>query len=103
LRESHVGGLEPAAPFDPHGLGPAHHDLLDGWVLQERLERAEPKRPLGDAAGELGAGVGVEHRRLAIDERLDAAGQVLGLGVAGAGQEAVAEVGGELVEVLHRG
>jgi hypothetical protein len=100
LREPDRRTLEAAAPFDPHRPGATHHHLLDGGVPQQRLERAEAERALGDAARELGAGAGVEHRRLAVHERAD---RVLARrrGIAGARQEAVAQVGGELVEVVH--
>ncbi len=96
--EAHRRGLEPAAALDPHRRRPAHHDLVDGGVAQQRLERAEPERPLGDPAGELGPRARVEHRRLAIHERADAVGQ---LALAGIEQQALAQVGGELVEVVR--
>ena len=57
-----------------------------------------PNDALGDPAGELGARGRVEHRRLAVDERADAVGQ---LAVAGLAQQALAQLGGELVEVVR--
>ena len=65
---------------------------------KQRLERPEPERPLGDPADELGPRARVEHRRLAIHERADAVGQ---LTLAGIEQQALAQVGGELVEVVR--
>ena len=79
--EAHAGALEPPAALDPHRRRAADHDLVDRGVAQQRLERPEPERALGDPSGELGARVGVEHRRLAIHERADALAQV-GLGAA---------------------
>jgi hypothetical protein len=101
VREVHRRTLEPAAALHPHRSGAAHHHLLDGGVAEQRLQRAEAERALRDPAGQLVARARVEHRRLAVDELADAAGQVLRRGVVGAGEQPVAQVGGELVEVVH--
>ena len=38
--------LEPSGPLDPHAPRPVDHHLVDGRVLQQRLERTEAERPL---------------------------------------------------------
>ena len=47
-REAGRGRLEPAAALDPRRRGPADEDLVDLGVGEQRLERPEPERPLGD-------------------------------------------------------
>jgi hypothetical protein len=89
--------LQPATALDPHRHGAADHDLVDGLVAQQRLERPETERPLGDPLGELGTSAGVEHRRLAVDERSDAVGKIV---LARLGQQPLTQVGGELVEIV---
>ena len=97
--EADVGGLEPSAPLDPGGRRPAHQHLVDLGVRQQRLERAEPERALGDAGDERGARTLVEHRRLAVDERADPLLRVLGrAGVDGPREHPLAEGAGEPVE-----
>ena len=100
-REPHRRALDAAGALDPHRRRAAHHHLLDGGVGEQRLERAEAERALGDPPGELGAGVLVEDGRLAIHELPDPPAEILA-GLAGARQQAVAEVGGEGVEVGHQ-
>ncbi len=95
-----AGALEPAAALDPDRRGAAHHHLLDRRVAQQRLQRPEAERPLGDPARELGPRAGVERGRLAVDERPDALRRVLA-GLGGRGEQAVAQVGGERVEIVH--
>ena len=97
-----VRSSRPAA-LDPDRRRPADHDLVDRGVAQQRLQRAEAERALGDPLGELGARVGVEHRRLAVHERADPLGRGRPPAPAGVGEQAVAQVGGELVEIVHRG
>ena len=62
-REPHVGLREPAAALDPHRRGPADEDLVDAGVAQQRLERPEADRALGDPRRERRAGARVEHAR----------------------------------------
>ena len=70
--EAHAGRLDPAAPLDPDRPGSVDHDLVDSGIGEQRLERAEARRALGDAGDEPRAGVLVEQPGLAIDERADA-------------------------------
>ena len=92
-----VGSSRP--PRSTHtGAVPHDHHLVDRRVAQERLQRTEPERPLGDPARQLGPRARVEHRRLAIHQRADPVAQ---LAFAGIEQQALAQVGGELVEVVH--
>ena len=98
--EPHRRALEAAAALDPDRRGPAHHHLLDRGIAEQRLERAEAERALGDPARELGARRFVEHRGLAVDERADPPRQVLA--AVGVRQQAVAQLGGQLVEFVHR-
>ena len=78
------------------------HHLLDRRVGQQRLERPETEGPLRDPIRELGAGRPVEHSRLALDQLADAAGQVVAR-ISRTREQAIAQVGGELVEVGHTG
>ena len=101
--EAHVGLREPAAALDPDRRGPADEQLVDAGIAQQRLERAEPDRALGHAGGERGARRGVEHARLALDERADPRARVVaGAGLARAVDEPVAQRAGEGVEAVGR-
>ena len=53
VRESDGRAFEPAAALDPHRRGSAHHQLLDRRIAEQRLQRPEPERPLGDPTHEL--------------------------------------------------
>ena len=93
------GRLDPAGALDPDLPGPVDHHLVDRGVGEQRLERTEARRALGDARDELRAGVLVEHARLAIDERADALVQLAVRTVApGLGEQALAQRAGERVE-----
>ena len=102
--EPHVGLREAPAALDPHRLGPADEQLVDRRVAQQRLQRPEPDRPLGHPRGERLARRGVEHARLALDERADPRGGVVaGARLAGAVDQPVAQRPGEAVEGIGRG
>ena len=65
--EGEVGQLEPAAALDVDLAGPVDHDLGDGLVAQQRLQRAEADDLVGDLlqhAHPLGAG---EREALLVD------------------------------------
>ena len=97
--EADARRLEPAAALDPHRPGAADHQLVDGGIVQERLERAEPDGALGDPRGERGAGRRIEHRRLALDERGDPRRRIVAVaGLAGALDEPLAQRAGQRVE-----
>ncbi len=66
--EAHRGRLDPAVTLHPHLARPVDHDLVDGGVAEQGLERAEPERALGHARGKPGARVVVEQAGLAVDE-----------------------------------
>jgi len=70
--EARGGRLDAALALHPDLLGPVDHDLVDGRVGQQRLERTEPEGALRHPGDEMRAGVVVEQPRLAIDERADA-------------------------------
>ena len=71
-----VGSSRPRA-LDPGRRRAADEDLVDLGVGEQRLERPEPERALGDPLRERLAGALVEHPRLAVDERADAGARVL--------------------------
>ena len=56
------------------GAGAVDHHLVDRGVGEQRLQRPEPERALGDPRGELVARALVEHAGLAVDERPDPLG-----------------------------
>ena len=74
--EAHTGGLDATAALDPDLAGPVDHDLVDLGVGEQRLQRPEAERALGDETRQLGAIVLGQDRRLAIDHRTDALEQV---------------------------
>ena len=101
-REPHVGLREPAAALDPHGRGPAHEDLVDAGVAQQRLERPEADRALGDPRREGRAGARVEHAGLALDDGADPVARVVAARrVPRAVDEPLAQRAGEVVERVH--
>ena len=69
--EADVRRLEAPAALDPRRRGAAHEHLVDLRVGEQRLERPEPERALGDPGDERVARPLVEHRRLAVHERAD--------------------------------
>ena len=79
------------------GAGAADHHLVDRRVAQQRLERPEPERALGDPRRELRARARVEHARLAVDQRADAVLRIRGIG-AHLAQEPCAQLVGEQIE-----
>jgi hypothetical protein len=105
--EAHAGRLDPPAALDVDGHLPAHpvdHDLVDRGVAQQRLQRAEAERALGDELDEAHAGARVQQRRLLLDERADPRVQVALVAGVGRRDEVLAEPVGEAVEwVVHTG
>ena len=98
-REPDLGGLEPPAALDPRRRGAADEDLVDLGVGQQRLERAEAERALGDPGDERVARALVEHRRLAVDEASGSAPGVVGrAGLRRLREHALAQRAGEAVE-----
>ena len=100
--EADVGLREPAAALDPHRRRAADEDLVDAGIAQQRLERPEPDRALGDPRRERRARPRVEHARLPLDERADPVARVVAARrVARAVDEPLAERAGEVVERVH--
>ena len=98
-REPDLGGLEPPAPLDPRRRGAADQDLVDLGVGEQRLERPEAERALGDPGHERGSRPLVEHRRLAVDERPDPLLRVLRRArIRGPREHPLAEGAGQAVE-----
>ncbi|MFA9272546.1 MAG: hypothetical protein ACEQSX_17675, partial [Baekduiaceae bacterium] len=95
--ELHGAVLDPPPAFDEHRPRTVDHDLVDLRVGEQRLEGAEPEGALGDPAREFGPGTGVQHRRLAVDERTDPRVEVAGVGT-GLLDQALAQCVGERVE-----
>src|SRR3954471_397053 len=100
--EAHVGRRQPTAALDLHRRRARDHDLVHRSIAEQRLQRPEPERALGDPRGELSPPRLRQDARLAVHERADAAGQV-GLlpRLAGARQQLLAKVGGEGVQGVH--
>ena len=67
-------------PLDPHHSGAVDHHLVDLGIGEQRLERAEAERALGDHVRQLGAHVLVQQRRLEVHQRADAVRQVGAIG-----------------------
>ena len=97
-REARVAAFEAAGALDPDRTRPVDHHLLDLRVAQQRLERTEAERALGDELDEVVARRLVEQRGLAVDQRSDARVQVLLDSLPGAVEQARAQVVGEAVE-----
>ena len=97
------GRLDAARALDPDRARPVDHDLVDARVAQQRLERAQPERALGDERDEVLAGGLVEQRGVAVDQRADARGQVGVRDAAGLGQQLGAQVVREALEDLGLG
>ena len=95
--EADVGALQAPGALDPHRPRAVDHDLVDGRVAEQGLERPEPERALGHTRDELVARAGVQQCRLAVDERADARVQVGAVG-RGLGDQPLAQRGGEVVE-----
>ena len=98
-----VGASRPPRSTHTGAVPQTISSSTDG-IAQQRLERPEPDRALGDARGERRARAGVEHAGLALDERADPRGRVVAVArVAGAVDEALAERAGERVEGVAEG
>ena len=98
--ERDAGVLDPAGPLDEDRARAVDHDLVDGRVAQQRLERAEPEGPLDDAAHEVLARLGVEHPGLALDERADAGVEITVLPGARLAYEPLAQRGGKTFQFV---
>ena len=95
-REPGPARLQPPAPLDPHRADAVDEHLVDLRVAQQRLERPEAERELGDPVGQRGPRALVEDRGLARDERPD--GGRVPARLPRLGDEALAQAGRELVE-----
>ena len=68
--------LDAPLALDPHLIRTVDHHLIDRRIAQQRLQRPEPERALGDPRHQLSTGVVVQQARLTVDERADALVQV---------------------------
>lgn len=66
--EPHLGALHPPASFDVDPVGPVDQHVLDLGVGEQLLERPEPDRITEDQLRQLGATLGGQDRRLALDQ-----------------------------------
>ena len=97
-REARARRLDAAVALDPHAAGAVDHDLVDAGVGEQRLERPEPERALGDPRRQPRAGIVVEQTGLAVDELADALVQVAAGVAGGLAEQPVAQRDRQLVE-----
>ena len=98
-----LGRLEPAGALDPDGCAAVDHDLVDRRVLEQRLERPEPERPLRHPRDELFAGGRVEDAGLTVHQRadpLDRRGRARRARMLRLGEQALAQRAREVLEVV---
>ncbi len=83
VAELDIREFQLAAPLDVNLLGPVHHDVGDGLIRQQRLERAEPDHVVDEQAHELFL-LGAVELELLLDQHLaddfgDLAFQLVGI------------------------
>ena len=62
--EAHAGRLQYAAPLDIDAFVAVDQDVVDAWVLEQRLERAETRHLVKDFRNEIVELLGVEREPL---------------------------------------